>query len=106
VSRIRGRSGTLVALGLQRGTDKKERIDIAITRGEVMIPSVEAKKLPGTNEIGYAQIYQVSRETAQEFSDRVSELGPVNGLVIDMRGNTGGSMVAAAQLADLFLDRR
>lgn len=104
VSRIRGRSGTLVALGLQRGTEKKERIDVAITRGEVMIPSVEAKKLEGANEIGYAQIYQVSRETAQEFSDRVNELGPVNGLVIDMRGNTGGSMVAAAQLADQFLD--
>ena len=104
VSRIRGRSGTLVALGLQRGTDTKERLDIAITRGEVMIPSVESKKLSGEKSIGYAQIYQVSRETAQEFQDRVKELGPVDGLVIDMRGNTGGSMVAAAQLADQFLD--
>ncbi len=104
VSRIRGRSGTLVALGLQRGTDTKERLDIAITRGEVMIPSVESKKLSGANRIGYAQIYQVSRETAQEFQDRVLELGPLDGLVMDMRGNTGGSMVAAAQLADQFLD--
>ena len=104
VSRIRGRSGTLVALGLQRGTEKKERIDIAITRGEVMIPSVESKLLPGDKRVGYAQIYQVSRETAQEFQDRVVELGSLDGLVIDMRGNTGGSMVAAAQLADLFLD--
>ena len=104
VSRIRGRSGTLVTLGLQRGGDAKERLDISITRGEVMIPSVESRKLSGPGSIGYAQIYQVSRETAQEFHDRVSELGPVDGLVIDMRGNTGGSMVAAAQLADQFLD--
>jgi carboxyl-terminal processing protease len=104
VGRIRGRSGSPVTLGLQRGTDKKERIDIEITRGEVMIPSVESKTLPGARTIGYAQVYQVSRETAQEFQDRVNELGPLDGLVIDMRGNTGGSMVAAAQLADLFLD--
>ncbi len=105
VSRIRGRSGSPVSLGVQRGSDdKKERLDLEITRGEVMIPSVESKLLPGERRIGYAQVYQVSRETAQEFQDRVSELGQLDGLVIDMRGNTGGSMVAAAQLADLFLD--
>ena len=103
VSRIRGTSGTLVALGLQRGSDTKERLDISITRGEVLIPSVESRKIEGPKRIGYAQIYQVSRDTAQEFHDRVKELGPVDGLVMDMRGNTGGSMVAAAQLADQFL---
>ncbi len=103
VSRIRGASGTLVALGLQRGSDTKERLDISITRGEVMIPSVESRKIEGPKRIGYAQIYQVSRDTAQEFQDRVKELGPIDGLVMDMRGNTGGSMIAAAQLADQFL---
>ncbi len=103
VSRIRGRSGTLVALGLQRGSEPKQRLDISITRGEVMIPSVESRKLEGAKRIGYAQVYQVSRETAQEFQDRVEELGPLDGLVMDMRGNTGGSMVAAAQLVDQFL---
>ncbi|MGH9889374.1 MAG: S41 family peptidase, partial [bacterium] len=104
VSRIRGRSGTLVSLGLQRGSDTKEKLDIEITRGEVMIPSVESKHLEGAKRIGYVQVYQVSRETAQEFHDRVKELGRLDGLVMDMRGNTGGSMVAAAQLADQFLD--
>jgi len=104
VSRIRGSSGTLVTLSLQRGSEPKEMLDIEITRGEVMIPSVESKQLEGPKRIGYAQVYQVSRETAQEFHDRVKELGDVDGLVIDMRGNTGGSMVAAAQLADQFLD--
>src|SRR5262245_50285653 len=103
VGRIRGRSGTPLALGLARGSEK-ERLDIEITRGEVMIPSVESKRLEGKRRIGYAQIYQVSRETAQEFRARVSELGPLDGLVIDMRGNTGGSMDAAAQLSDDFLD--
>ncbi len=104
VGRIRGRAGTLVALGVQRGTEEKQRLDIEIMRGEVQIPSVETRVLEGAKRIGYAQIYQVSRETALEFRARVDELGPLDGLVMDVRENTGGSMVAAAQLADEFLD--
>ncbi len=104
VDRIRGRAETIVALGVERGDEAKQRLDVTITRGEVMIPSVESRKVDGPGRIGYAQVYQVSRETATEFRERVAELGPVEGLVIDMRSNTGGSMVAAAQLADLFLD--
>ncbi len=109
VGRIRGASGTPVALGIQRSSGKdgsgdKQRLDLTITRGEVMVPSVTTRPLEGPRRIGYAQVDQVSRETAQEFHDRVSELGPVDGLVLDMRGNTGGSMVSAAQLADQFLD--
>jgi C-terminal peptidase prc len=104
VDRIRGRADTIVALGVERGDEAKQKLGVTITRGEVLIPSVESKKLPGTGHIGYAQVYQVSRETATEFRDRVGELGPLDGLVIDMRENTGGSMIAAAQLADWFLD--
>ncbi|HTO69732.1 MAG TPA: S41 family peptidase [Myxococcota bacterium] len=115
VDRIRGRADTVVALGVERGDpnasakdkagdDKKQRLDVTITRGEVQIPSVESRKVPGVGKVGYAQVYQVSRDTASEFKDRVAELGPLDGLVIDMRENTGGSMIAAAQLADLFLD--
>jgi len=104
VDRIRGRADTIVALGVERGVDTKKRLDVTITRGEVMIPSVESRKIEGAGHIGYAQVYQVSRDTATEFRDRVAELGPLDGLVIDMRSNTGGSMIAAAQLADLFLD--
>jgi carboxyl-terminal processing protease len=104
VDRIRGRADTIVALGVERGDEAKQKLDVTITRGEVMIPSVESRKIDGAGRIGYAQVYQVSRDTATEFRERVAELGPLDGLVIDMRSNTGGSMVAAAQLADLFLD--
>jgi carboxyl-terminal processing protease len=105
VDRIRGRADTNVALGVSRGAeDKKQRLDVTIRRGEVLIPSVESRPVDGPGKIGYVQVYQVSRETATEFRDRVSELGHLDGLVIDMRANTGGSMIAAAQLADLFLD--
>jgi carboxyl-terminal processing protease len=104
VDRIRGQASTVVALGVERGDEAKQSLEVTITRGEVMIPSVESRKLEGSGHIGYAQIYQVSQDTATEFRERVSELGPLDGLVIDMRGNTGGSMIAAAQLADLFLD--
>ena len=104
VDRIRGKAETTVALGVERGDEPKQRLDVKITRGEVLIPSVESKKVDGVPKIGYVQVYQVSRETATEFRERVAELGPLDGLVIDMRANTGGSMTAAVQVADLFLD--
>jgi C-terminal peptidase prc len=109
VDRIRGRANTMVTLGVQRGDEPKQKLDVTITRGEVVIPSVESKKLPGEKgdkRIGYAQVYQVSQDTATEFRDRVRDLGQLDGLVIDMRENTGGSLNAAVQLSDLFLDNQ
>ncbi len=101
VDRIRGKAGTHVVLGVRRGD---EELRIEITRGEVTVPSVEARELePG---IGYARIFQVSSTTAREFRQKVDELGDLRGLVIDLRGNTGGSMRAAGDLADLFLSKQ
>jgi carboxyl-terminal processing protease len=104
VDLIRGEAGTIVRLDVRRTpADAKDAINkqLAITRGEVNIPSVEARNLEGG--IGYARIRQVSGTTSQEFYAKVRGLGPVRGLVLDLRGNTGGSMREAARLADLFL---
>ena len=100
VGQIRGMAGTPVTLSVLRGED---HLEIEIIRGEVVVPSVETRELaPG---IGYARIMIVSRTTLKEFSTKVAELGPLQGLVLDVRGNSGGSMIAAAGLADLFLER-
>jgi C-terminal peptidase prc len=104
VDRIRGKADTIVALGVERGDKAKQSLEVTIKRGEVLIPSVESRKIEGGGHLGYVQVYQVSRETATEFRERVADLGALDGLVMDMRSNTGGSMIAAAQLADLFLD--
>lgn len=98
VDRIRGESGTLVRLGVLRD---EVQLDIEITRGEVIIPSVETEDLG--DRIGYARVTQVARNTTAEFQKKVLALGDISGLVLDLRRNSGGSMVAATLLADLFL---
>ncbi len=100
VSRIRGRAGTRVTFDVLRG---EEQLEITVKRGEVVVPSVESKALG--EGIGYLRITSVSRSTVDEFEDKLGQLGPLRGLVLDLRGNTGGHMVAAAKLADLFLTR-
>lgn len=98
VSRIRGKAGTRVRFDVLRG-DRK--LQITVKRGEVVVPSVESNDLG--DGIGYLRITSVSRSTVQEFENKLAALGPLKGLVLDLRGNTGGHMIAAAKLADLFL---
>jgi C-terminal peptidase prc len=98
VALIRGPSGSEVVLGVRRAG---EEFDVAITRGEVIVPSVEARSLG--EGVGYARIFQVSRSTPQEFFEKVTALGELDGLVLDLRGNSGGSMLAAAAVADFFV---
>ncbi|MCE2392387.1 MAG: PDZ domain-containing protein [Proteobacteria bacterium] len=96
VGRIRGEAGTRIVLGVSRSG---ERLEVEITRGNVRVPSVEAAGA------GYAHVLTVSKGTAREFREKLGELGELDGLVLDLRGNSGGSMMAAEQIADDFLSR-
>lgn len=98
VERIRGEVGSEVALTVNR---EEETVELTITRGEITVPTVETEMLE--DGIGYARVLQMSRSTPKEFRDRVGELGRLSGLVLDLRQNSGGSMLAAASLADFFL---
>jgi carboxyl-terminal processing protease len=100
VGRIRGKPGTEVVFRVLR---EEQEFEVVVTRGEVRIPSVETEDLG--DGVGYARIAEVSRATSREFRDKVRELGATRGLVLDLRGNTGGAMQAASQLADFFLSQ-
>jgi carboxyl-terminal processing protease len=100
VGRIRGPEGTPIRLTVLRG---EETLPVDITRGQVVVPSVEVEALE--DGFGYARIFQVSRSTPDEFRQKVASLGELRGLVLDLRGNTGGSMLASAALADMFIER-
>jgi hypothetical protein len=79
----------------------EETLEIRITRGQVQVPTVETEKL--SEGIGYARIFQVSGSTPNEFGEKVAKLGMLDGLVLDLRSNSGGSMMSSAKLADFFL---
>lgn len=104
VSLIRGEEGSIVVLTIGRKDEEEVEVvqEVEITRGEVVVPSVEAENIG--EGIGYARITSMARTTLKEFRTKVAALGPLNGLVLDLRGNSGGSMISAAKLADLFLE--
>jgi carboxyl-terminal processing protease len=101
VAKIRGQKGTDVELEVvRRGS---ENITFTITRGEIIIPSVDSEILEGN--IGYLQISQFGEDTkrlaaeaAREFKDR-----GVSGVVLDLRGNPGGLLTAAVDVASLWM---
>ncbi|MEE8314623.1 MAG: S41 family peptidase, partial [Myxococcota bacterium] len=101
VGQIRGEIDTTVVLDVVRA---EQELQVTITRGEVLVPSVETRLIEGA--IGYARIDVFSATTATEFREKITELGELDGLVLDLRGNTGGSMRSATDLADFFLDRQ
>ncbi len=103
VERIRGEAGTTVILGIRRDGEDKIR-EIKVTRGLVNIPSVTAHMLGG--DVVYAEISHFSQTTPQDFLTRVGELIDATaaaGIVIDLRRNSGGSMLGSSAIGDMFL---
>jgi C-terminal peptidase prc len=104
--RVRGESGTQVSLTVRR-TDRQgtRELNLGLTRAEVVVPNVTWDVLPGG--VGYVYIDHVSQQTVENLRAAMAELDAAGamarGLIIDLRGNTGGSMKESASVADLFL---
>lgn len=82
---IRGEPGTTVTLKVLRDD---ELLDIDVVREPVEAPFVTTYQL--SNDIGFIQIRNFEGTVSDEFGAALEELGPVKGLIIDLRGNTGG----------------
>ena len=105
VERIRGAEGTVVVLTVQRmGSDGPETVVIEMTRAVVVIPNVTWRKLD--SGVGYMAIENFSEQTSGLMTLAMEELAlqSVSGMVLDLRGNTGGSMKQSCKAADLFLE--
>ncbi len=102
VSKIRGEAGTTVKIVIER--DGKE-LSFVVTRATISIPSIESKIIDG---IGYLQVYRFDSETdnlARLAAKSFIEQG-VKGVVVDLRDNGGGFLVAAKDLDSLWLDNK
>jgi carboxyl-terminal processing protease len=104
VKRLKGPRGTKVKVGIQRKL-VHELIYFEITRDNIPLYSMDVAYMtrPG---IGYIKLNTFSRTTFEEFSEGVNKLfgEGMLGLILDLRGNGGGYMEPAVQIADQFLD--
>lgn len=104
VNTLRGEKGTVVTVGIQRkGED--ELLEFDIKRDKIPIYSVDAKYMID-DKIGYIKINRFSAKTMQEFHKAIMELSDqgMESLILDLKGNPGGYLNAAVQLADEFLE--
>lgn len=102
VALIRGEAGSEVVLTIQRGDNT---IDITVTRDTVPIQTVYAEMLEGQENTGYVQITSFSTPTYDELVTAIEDLRSQGAekFVLDVRGNPGGLLTSALQIANMFL---
>ena len=103
--RLKGPKGTKVKLGIMRYGESKLR-QITVTRGEIPMKSVTAAYML-SDETGYVKIKNFGENTYPEMLVALAELSQegFQQLVIDLRGNTGGYLQSAVQIANEFLPK-
>jgi len=105
VNRLRGEEGSPVTIHVTRagvaGWTTPRRVDL--TRAVINVDSVEHRML--ANGVGYVRIKSFTEDTAEELSRALQQMHGENmrSLVLDMRGNPGGLLEQAVEVADLFL---
>jgi carboxyl-terminal processing protease len=101
--RLRGPKGTTVLITVFR-KGEKELLEFTITRDKIPVNSLDASYMV-SDEVGYIKLSRFSEQTALEFDQAVEKLRQEHmaNLIIDLRGNSGGYMVPAVQIADQML---
>ena len=100
---LRGEKGTKVEIRVKRRSIE-ELLDFTIVRDKIPINSLEASYMID-KETGYVKLNRFAATTIDEFRSAMSELQSQNvkNLILDLRGNGGGYLKAAIDLADEFL---
>jgi carboxyl-terminal processing protease len=99
---LKGPRGTKVKVGIKRGN--RDLIEFNITRDRIPITSLDASYMID-DKTGYIKVARFSRSTGMEFREAGESLldQGMNRLVLDLRGNGGGILFSAAEMADEFL---
>lgn len=99
---IRGTRGSKAVLEILRGNTLQS---ISVTRGTIPVPSVDAAYMIDKNS-GYIKLNKFTNNSYEEFMQAMENLQKqgLQNLIFDLRGNGGGFMNEAVDMADEFLD--
>lgn len=98
---IRGKAGSKVKLTVKRVDGLK---DITVTRGRIPLPALDASYMADA-KTGYLRLNKFSETTYREFMENMGKLkaAGMQSLILDLRGNGGGYITQAVNIADEFL---
>lgn len=96
---IRGDISSPLTLELLRNNEKFEK---TVKREEIKVKTIDYKKI--SPQIGYIRISSfIGLDTSKEFIIALNRLKDSQGLILDLRGNSGGLFQNAIVISNLFL---
>lgn len=97
---VRGPDGTDVRLKIGRGD---ETFEVTVKRAKVHQPTVESEIV--TENVGHISLTSFGQETPKELKAALAAMQQqgVKAIVLDLRGNGGGYLDAALEIAEMFL---
>lgn len=102
--RLRGKAGSKVKVSVSR-TGVANLIEYEITRDKIPLYSVDAGLMLKDNT-GYISVSRFSETTLNELNEALNDLKQqgMTKLILDLRGNPGGYLSQAVEMADIFID--
>lgn len=102
VSRVKGEEGTTVHLTIVRDGET-DYLELDVTRRQIESPTVNYEMYD--NGIGYIQITEFDDVTTDQFTEALAVIkgSDAKGLILDLRGNPGGSLPVVVDIARMIL---
>jgi len=103
---LRGAEGSLITISVERGTQPPVRL--TLERRRVDIPSVEqVRMVDPENGVGYIRLSSFQKNTTRDFDHALWQLQRqgMRSLIVDVRGNPGGLLTSAVDIANRFLNQ-
>ncbi len=111
VNIIRGPKGSIVELTVRR-EGEREPITVAITRGEIKVPSVELEMVAREDKnIAHLKLIRFGDQTEKEWDEAVRKIVAKQkdpsfaGVILDLRNNPGGYLESAVEIASEFISQ-
>jgi len=104
-ARLRGQEGTSVLLQLITPSGKHQEVELK--RRQVDLQPVRSRLLEADgHRLGYIRITQFAEPVPQELAKALEDLQSkgMDGLILDLRNNSGGLVSAGLAVANVFLD--
>jgi carboxyl-terminal processing protease len=105
IDRLRGKPQTAVTVGFFRPATGRN-FEVTLKREMIKQQSVRVSRVLAPHT-GYIQITEFSEHTGEEFVNALNGLlrEGIDGLILDLRGNPGGLLDAAVEVAEPFFKK-